>query len=377
MKKVTELESKISQLGTVVDTLYRENNELKAMLSSQRFVIQPVQYPQNGANSESASTNPSRQPVGSTQGSSSSQNVSAEQQAQFQQRTRGQIQAQSAHSSTNGSGSYHSNNNNNNNNSGNAESSRANIDTGLNEGVTNNGILRFINNQYVDESDTNLQTSNSAAAAAAAAASSLSNSNSNSANTSSTTTAANGLHQAQSTNNTSRLDFVFMDPANGKGRGMRAGQQSQLVQHNSVIHPHLQRSGANGANINEEVTVKDANGNIIPTLDGDNYDLLIHNNFEKVDDIYYEFHNSLKPQVDRVQKAYKIKKIRKFQKIKALAVRIDRFKESNNCSLQESFDFFENLRLTSDGKKKSIAWLYNSLPEVLKQMHMGDDMKKL
>lgn len=196
-------------------------------------------------------------------------------------------------------------------------------------------MLRFINNQYVDdEQNLNNQTGGS-----------------------------NHLN--------SRIDFVFMDPSANRSRHYRSNssnfQDGSPEEENSPMSQmtppqsgsRLQKS----ANRQGEYTAE-------------NYDLIIHNDFNKVEDIYYEYYNSLKPQVERVQKAYKIKKIRKYQKIKALAVRIDRYKEVKGCSLAESFLFFDNLRIAEDNTKRSIAWLYNTLPDVLKRIGLEDQLKR-
>lgn len=206
-------------------------------------------------------------------------------------------------------------------------------------------MLRFINNQYVeDETSLNQNGGNS-----------------------------------QSAN--SRIDFVFMDPSASRGRHFRAN--SNTYQEGNQLGDDDDEGDEDGSPIDNLSPPQASSSSRLQKsttrqseYDAENYDLIIHNDFHKVEDIYYEYYNSLKPQVERVQKAYKIKKIRKYQKIKALAVRVDRYKELKGCSLAESFQFFDNLRIAEDNTKRSIAWLYNTLPDVLKKMGLEDQLKR-
>ncbi|ONH68853.1 hypothetical protein BON22_1575 [Cyberlindnera fabianii] len=198
-------------------------------------------------------------------------------------------------------------------------------------------MLRFINNQYVDDEQT---------------------------------LASQAGHPGSHPN--PRIDFVFMDPSASRSRHFRSnsnfdGNQDDEDPESGSPIGHL-TPPATGSRLQKSGRHSE--------YDAENYDLIIHNDFNKVEDIYMEYYNSLKPQVERVQKAYKIKKIRKYQKIKALAVRIDRYKEIKGCSLAEAFQFFDNLRIAEDNTKRSIAWLYNTLPDVLKKIGLEDQLKR-
>lgn len=384
----------INQLNSVVEILLKENQELKGILSNQRFVIQPINpfqqgsqvtqshqnqlasasqnalnlqlgdnfLPTNGLSSTSGHsevrsqhTSEQNQQVQS-QSQQQQQNQQAlqtqqQQQAQKQQQTQRaqqaqqgqqsqqqqtQQQQQTSQSQQRGSALQ--------NHQGSTQgqqppqhhhqSTNGVLDNALGEASTNSGMLRFINNQYVDE-EHNLNT------------------------------------QSQASNNpNSRIDFVFMDPSANRSRHYRSGStnfhDADQDDENSPI-THL--TPPQGSRLQKSNTRQGE-------FSAENYDLIIHNDFNKVEDIYYEYYNSLKPQVERVQKAYKIKKIRKYQKIKALAVRIDRYKEIKGCSLEESFRFFDNLRLADDNSKRSIAWLYNTLPDILKRIGLEEQLKK-
>jgi hypothetical protein len=338
--------SKIGQLNSVIDLLIKENQELKAVVSNQRFIIQPVNPFHQGSQSSQAQTaqitNPAQSALAlpladsflptngitSTGADQRSQHATQhqEQQQSQQQAQQQQHNAHSQHQQQHSQQQTHHH-----------HQSQANgvLDGALAETSTNSGMLRFINNQYVDD-DQNLN------------------------------------NQASGSNNpNSRIDFVFMDPSANRSRHYRSNSANfQDASGDEDNSPMSQMTPPQSNSRLQKSTTRQGE------YSAENYDLIIHNDFNKVEDIYYEYYNSLKPQVERVQKAYKIKKIRKYQKIKALAVRIDRYKEVKGCSLAESFQFFDNLRLAEDNTKRSIAWLYNTLPDILKKIGLEDQLKR-
>jgi len=412
--------TKFTQLNTVIDLLIKENQEMKALIQNQKFVIQPINpynYQQNNPNGTSnggsmqantgnpqmivapapqsnginafqdSSFLPNATPTGSSstngapqshpQHSPISTHIPQQQQQQAQPQQHQQQQQhshQSHHQQTSAQSTPHqqlpqvS--------SAGANGSNGGLDNAMGDHTTNGSMIRFINNQYVDDSEAQLNATNTQPSSATA--------------------------QNQ------RIDFVFMDPSSNKRNQYRVHSNSVGGQGGSVGGGNggtsantstRQDDDSLGSNSETQITLPSTHTvdststpntssiqvntsrlqrapNRQSEFDAENYDLIIHNDFNKVEDVYYEYYNSLKPQVEKVSKAYKVKKIRKYQKIKALAVRIDRYKKLKNCSIDESFRYFENLRLGSDNRKKSVAWLYNSLPDVLKKVGLEDQLKK-
>jgi hypothetical protein len=371
----------------MVELLIKENQELKNLLVNQKFVLQPVnpyqlssqnqivqtqsQIPTNqpsisipfndallsgntqlGLNDQPTQSQPQTQPAQTQSQPSQAQSRTYQSQSRSQPSSAHALQHQSQHD-VQRQPQVHSQSQQQLHQQ--QTQPNAAIDSSLAETSGSNGILRFINNQYVDDENTLSQQANN----------------------------------SQSSN--SRIDFVFMDPAAAsKSRGHYRSNSSTFPDHGededdddemdddddqtsplSHLSPPTTQSTStgNGSRLQRSSTRQGE-------YDAENYDLIIHNDFNKVEDIYYEYYNSLKPQVERVQKAYKIKKIRKYQKIKALAVRVDRYKELKGCSLGESFEFFDNLRIAEDNTKRSIAWLYNTLPDVLKKLGLEDQLKR-
>lgn len=218
------------------------------------------------------------------------------------------------------------------------------------------GILRFINNQYVQE-DASKQP---AAVVGGGGGSSA------------------AAH---------RVDFVYMDPSTSRQRGYRTSVSGANGSHTETsfvedesVHTRSSRkrqrpNKPNDTDHSSSSSISAAVSTNTTVGDAENFDLAIPNDFNKVQEIYHAYYNDLKPQVESVPKAYKIKKIRKYQKIKALAVRIDRYKDLKGISLEDSCNFFDGLRTAEDGTQRSIAWLYNTLPETLKKIGLEEQLK--
>ncbi|CCH43859.1 IgA-specific serine endopeptidase [Wickerhamomyces ciferrii] len=426
--------AKFNQLNSVVDLLIKENQEMKGLISNQRFVIQPVNpfnLNQGGGNQNNAQNNgnqmmngnsshqavnpfqdpsfiaasthsangstssnshvtadPQQQVVQAQQAQAQAQSQAAQQQAQVQAQQQAQAQAQAqahAHAQQQAQQQahhhqqqqqqqhhhHHSHHGHHQHISQQSPTQHSTphqavahpppvnqpgpsahtpvLDPALTDQNANGSMIRFINNQYVDDSEAQLNANNN----------------------------------NQPGSNSSRIDFVFMDPSSNR-RGQYRVHSNSITPttgepNSSVARP--EDTSISSANTDTSITIPSASrlqrsNNRASEFDAENYDLIIHNDFNRVEDVYYEYYNSLKPQVEKVSKAYKVKKIRKYQKIKALAVRIDRYRKLKNCSLEESFDYFEDLRLGSDNRKKTVAWLYNSLPEVLRKVGLEDQLKK-
>lgn len=337
----------------MVEILIKENQELKQLLINQKFILQPANnYQLNSQNQliQTSNSNSNQQTISLPFTESAATLLSSSNPINLNQRQPRNLQSQSRSQNSSSHRDQHQQQQVHNQQVNTQQST--NLDASLAENSTNSGILRFINNQYVDDENTlNQQGAN-----------------------------------PQSSN--SRIDFVFMDPA-ARSRNHFRTNSSGYQDHSNVVdddeiedddddqHSPLQNlsppTNSNPTNSNSRLQRSSTRQGV---YDADNYDLIIHNDFAKVEDIYNEYYNSLKPQVERVQKAYKIKKIRKYQKIKALAVRVDRYKELKGCSLNESFAFFDSLRIAEDNTKRSIAWLYNSLPDVLKKLGLEDQLKR-
>ncbi|KAH3685059.1 hypothetical protein WICPIJ_003996 [Wickerhamomyces pijperi] len=303
--------ARMNALTSLVETLNKENQQLKAYLASQRFEIHPVN---NGFHIQAS--NAYQENIMNTPNSS-----------------RSQVQP---HLDTQHVPDHHHDDATSN--------PQQLIDGHLGEPNGNGGILRFVNNQYVDDDHAlaNQQSLNSNAGSAA-----------------------------------NRVDFVYMQPSSRQRR-----EDAFADDENMNIHPSLQPSKGAGAPVASTTARSNKRNKDMTSAprdpgssEAENFDLVIRNDFSKVEEIYNEFEQSLKPQVERVSKAYKIKKIRKYQKIKALAVRIQRYTELKGCSIEESCQFFDDLRNEADGNKKSIAWLYNTLPEILKKHGLDEELR--
>lgn len=382
--------TRFGQLNTVIDLLIKENQEMKNIIQNQRFVIQPINpYNIGPGSSDNSTSGPSGQIIGGNQqhiphppppgaantinpfqdpsflpnGANAAANPQGvpqqspnnhhppAQSTPHQQQIPPQQQQNLHHQQQQQQQHHHP----------------AQVPNGHTPVLDNNSIndhnaqsgsmIRFINNQYVDDTEAQI----------------------------------NAANNHGTSNHNQRIDFVFMDPSANKRSQYRVHSNSLGSSNVSGRHDDDSMTSGSDTQItlptstNTSTTANNPiansrlqriNNRTDTEFEAENYDLIIHNDFNKVEDVYFEYYNSLKPQVEKVSKAYKVKKIRKYQKIKALAVRIDRYKKLKNCSLEESFNYFENLRLGNDNRKKSVAWLYNSLPDVLKKVGLDDQLKK-
>lgn len=112
----------------------------------------------------------------------------------------------------------------------------------------------------------------------------------------------------------------------------------------------------------------------IPVMDSqeiENYDLQIIDNPRSVAEVYHEYENSLKSQIEEFERLFgkgqlsKLPKIRTYQRRRALVTEIDKYATSYNKTTHEAIEFFEKVRIA---KKRTVPGLYNNLGKILKEL---------
>ncbi|KAH3899390.1 uncharacterized protein SCDLUD_004833 [Saccharomycodes ludwigii] len=102
----------------------------------------------------------------------------------------------------------------------------------------------------------------------------------------------------------------------------------------------------------------------------ENFNLAMKEAPESVSEVYYEYENKLKKQVQDFEKKYgkgqlsRISKIRTLQRRGALTSEINKYALSQNITTEQAIAFFQNIIVE---KNKSVPWLYSNLAKVLNE----------